>query len=276
MPKKIRGGPNLWGSRWHPSTQMTAHRLLRTVLTALVAFTACAANPAVAEQKAAAPSKSAAEDFEWRSNLGARPLTVTNSNGTIRITRASGDEARVRASKTGRDSAKVRIEVDESKDRVAVRVVHPKTLRGDTRVDFEIELPAGSELDARTANGDVAAEGLDGTIAVASTNGTVRFSGTPTRLMASSVNGRVSVDLGGVMAPSADLEAVNGRLELTLPTNVDTRVSARTVSGRIATDFDLPEHRRTVGSTVDGTLGAGKGIVRLNTVNGPIEIRRKS
>jgi DUF4097 and DUF4098 domain-containing protein YvlB len=77
-----------------------------------------------------------------------------------------------------------------------------------------------------------------------------------------------------VKTPSAELETVNGRLELTLPTDVDTRVNARTVSGRIATDFDLPEHRRTVGSTVDGTLGAGKGIVRLSTVNGPITIRR--
>ena len=254
---------------------MIAFSLQRTLLTALVAFTACAAKPAVADQPAATAPSTQAADFDWRANLGTRPLSVSNVNGRIRITRASGNEARVRATKAGRDAPQVRIELDETKSHVAIRVIHPRRVVQDAHVDFEIELPAGAEFDARTTNGNVSADDLQGTVSVASTNGSVSFSGTPTALKASSVNGKVTVDLGRVKAPSAEVEAVNGRLDLTLAKDADTRVSARTVTGRIASDFDLPEHRQTVGSTVDGTLGAGHGNVRLSTVNGSIAIRRR-
>ena len=99
---------------------------------------------------------------------------------------------------------------------------------------------SGSGLDAKSVNGSVHA-----------TMGT--FDGTQD-LDFSSVNGSVIAEFTGDVDADIDLRTVNGRFQTDWPV---------TISGRID-----PRHLRA-------TLGKGGRLIKLSTVNGNVELRKR-
>src|ERR1700716_2358863 len=133
-------------------------------------------------------------------------LTVRDVNGTIRVRTA--DRLAIRANKHAErgDPNEVAIHVENRADGIVVCVRYPpdanrgcgeenwSSSRGshnDTAVDFDITVPHGITLDARSVNGAVDAIN-DGPTEVASVNGNVRAEGRDVR-RAASVNGSVEV-----------------------------------------------------------------------------------
>jgi DUF4097 and DUF4098 domain-containing protein YvlB len=90
------------------------------------------------------------------------------------------------------------------------------------------------------------------------------------------VNGSVDAVMG-TANPGRDLEfrTVNGSITLQVPADFRAQVRASILNGDLSSDFPLTMHRRRfVGQSADGEIGSGGRNLRLETVNGSIEIRR--
>jgi DUF4097 and DUF4098 domain-containing protein YvlB len=78
-------------------------------------------------------------------------------------------------------------------------------------------------------------------------------------------------------AKSVKLESVNGGIVLTLPAGAGADVEASTVNGGIGGDTDLAvKSNFPLGHEVKGKLGGGGSRIKIETVNGGIQIRRGS
>jgi DUF4097 and DUF4098 domain-containing protein YvlB len=76
---------------------------------------------------------------------------------------------------------------------------------------------------------------------------------------------------------SVELNSVNGSVELTIPSDSKAEIEASTVSGGIENDFGLHvNNHRYVGHDLRGELGNGGPRIKLENVNGRIEIRHAS
>jgi DUF4097 and DUF4098 domain-containing protein YvlB len=217
---------------------------------------------------AAAPTKS---DFEWTGEVA--KVEVSTVVGDVRVVAASGNQVRIRASKSGKDAAEVTIDVDVKGDRVSVTPQYPKRNHSDARVDFVVEVPGGIAVDAQTVNGQLTADGVTAAVALQTVDGSISTSNCGD-VRGSTVNGRVQVQLPQRGGKRVDLEAVNGQLELRMAAGTGARVQASTVSGKIRSDFPLAHTDEVVGSHASGTLGDGSTKVDLSTVNGGIAIAK--
>lgn len=141
-------------------------------------------------------------------------------------------------------------------------------------VDYTITVPRNARLDRiNPVNGSVEISGVKGPVHVEAVNGRVTVSGIAAEADLSSVNGTVEATFDRI-AGWARVHAVNGRVQVTMPSDASVRVRAHSLNGAIDNDFGLPESRgRFIGHDLDGKLGDGTGSLEVNTVNGHVEIR---
>jgi DUF4097 and DUF4098 domain-containing protein YvlB len=87
------------------------------------------------------------------------------------------------------------------------------------------------------------------------------------------INGQLNAEFAKLTNP-IELNSVNGSVHLTLPSDAKASIDASTVHGGIDNDFGLhTNNHRWVGHDMRGELGGGGTEVRLNNVNGSIEVR---
>jgi len=117
---------------------------------------------------------------------------------------------------------------------------------GDCKVNarYEVVLPPGVAAHFETVNGGVRVKDLDGDLKLSSVNGSVEALGTRRSLDAQTVNGKVQATAAALArGASVNLQTVNGSVLLTLPKDARFELSASTMSGAIASSFDLPKAR---------------------------------
>lgn len=236
-----------------------------------------------------------AQEFRWEGTIPAgRTIEVVGVNGDIRAVHATGGTALVTADKGGRgDHERVTIDVVESGGGVRICAVYPQKRGGtsnpcrdghghrdiddvDVTVDFTVHVPTGVELVAETVNGGIDGEGLRGDVQAATVNGGISVSSTG-RVEASTVNGGIDAASGrGTWEGTLEFSTVNGSIHLRLPADTGAEVEAETVNGGLSSDFPLTiEANQNWGPRrMVGTIGGGGGRLRLETVNGEIEIAR--
>jgi hypothetical protein len=233
--------------------------------------------------------------WNWHKVVPAgRTLEIKGVNGEISAEAASGAEVQVTAKKTSKksDLASVELRVIEHAGGVTICAVYPapagkranecapgnggrmNTNNNDVRVDFEIRVPRGVELVARTVNGSVRATGLSADAEASTVNGGVRVETTGVA-RASTVNGSIDAKMGrsnwtGTLAFST----VNGTVEVTMPAGVDAEVQASMVNGSFESDWPMTVKGKWGPKRVNGTIGRGGRELELSTVNGNIELRQ--
>lgn len=228
--------------------------------------------------------------FHWSGPIApGRTVTIRGIHGGVHVEPAVGSQVAVDARKTGRrsDPESVEIEVVEQGGNLIVCARYPRpdgrlndcddrgqeVRDNDVAVDFDVRIPAGVNLVARTINGRIDAQDLGGDVEATTVNGSIHVSATGL-VSATTVNGSVVARLGSPrIASDLEFTTVNGRVVVVLPSAVDAEVSARTVHGGIATDFPLTTRGRWGNRRMSGTLGKGGHQVRIETVNGGIELR---
>ena len=236
------------------------------------------------------------EDLHWSWALAAgKTIEIKGVNGTVRARRATGSRVEVRAWKHARrsDPESVTIDIIEHADGVTVCAVYPSSKFGgkntcapgdgghmsthnnDVVVDFEVLMPPGVGLTARTVNGSVEAESLEGPVLAHTVNGHVEVSTTKS-VEATTVNGSITARLGSTGAGGLDFSTVNGSITLDLPGQVDADLHAATVNGAIETDFPITVQGSISRHRIQGTLGKGGPRLQLETVNGSIRLRKAS
>lgn len=244
----------------------------------------------------AAPEVVGQEEFRWSGSVDrGDAVTVRGVNGEIVARPGSGDQVVVRATKTARrdDPASVDIEVIEDVEGVLICAVYPsdgrrenRCARGgryhmsthdnDVKVDFEIEVPAGVDLNAHGVNGDVRATGLTGLVRTSTVNGSIEVESRGV-VSANTVNGSIDASMGSTDWPGPlNFHTVNGGITLRVPEGTRADVEVETVNGDLETDFPLTIQGRLRWGPkkLHGSIGGGGEELELHTVNGSIRLLR--
>ena len=223
-----------------------------------------------------------------------RPLAATgevvveNVNGPITVETWDKPEVRLEAVKSAGREADLKaldVRIDSSELRFAVKTVYLDkdgswlkkfTNTGEVRYTLTVPHTASLRL-VETVNGAITIANVHGRVTAKTVNGRVEARGLRHEVELSAVNGSVLAEFEAV-GDKQDivLDVVNGPIDLRLPAAAGARLDADTVNGAIENDFGLAASARSwVGRTLEGTIGDGAARIRLKTVNGAIEIRKR-
>lgn len=145
------------------------------------------------------------------------------------------------------------------------------------RVDYELRVPSGVHLVARTVNGAIEADSLASDVHATTVNGPVVISTSGTA-HASTVNGSIMAKLlKPFWSKAPSFSAVNGQISVVIPANVKTGIQAETRNGKIVKS--LPAFRGAASEQkIDGTVGRGAGgcsPLIIRTINGQIDLKQR-
>jgi hypothetical protein len=154
---------------------------------------------------------------------------------------------------------------------------------------------AGADVELRTGNGaihigetagSVAASTGNGDLEIESARGPVRASSGNGRIFVSTSSGPVSAHTGNgdidvrmqTLSSDADMDfrSGSGAVRVTLPPDFSGDVDASTGNGDLRTDFAIKLIGRLDPQHMRGTIGAGGRVIRMQTGNGRLEIRKGS
>lgn len=226
-------------------------------------------------------------------------FSLKNVNGPVTITTWNEEKVEVKAIKTTKarkeNLEKVKIEVEATPDSVSVNTIYPKLRNTRVNVSYEVKVPEGvhlpkvssvngavrisgpfGEVSASTVNGQVHLNHASGTITLSATNGNIEASDVKGRLEASTVNGSISLEMIS-LDKGIKAKTVNGAITLSLGSEdkLNAFLTAKTVNGGISLDVPITfQNFKKTRRTLEGQIGTGGPDIYLQTVNGPIRIRR--
>ncbi len=253
------------------------------------------------------PPSAFQEEFHhtYTLNPGGR-VSLKNINGWVKINSWNRNEVKIDAVKyagTRERLDEAKINVDASADSIWIETRYegaqrPLVITDDdwthnpATVDYTLTLPTNANLDAiKLINGSLDVENIAGDVRAECINGRLRALGLGGRIDLSTVNGTLEATYtGGKLAVNSatpqnsgpasqdiHLKSVNGNLVLTLASDTNAEVRAKTVSGHISNDFGLPvDDGKYVGHSLAGRFGTGAGRIELKNVNGSIAVHRAS
>ena len=179
--------------------------------------------------------------------------------------------------------AEARIEVNSTEDNLHVKTEYPdwnQNYRNDrydnpATVEYVLTIPRKAALDSvELINGAIDIEAVEGSVKASSINGPVSAHGLLGDVRLSTINGPLKVVFAQLdESRPISLGSVNGPVTLIIPSDSNASVRAGTVHGGISNDFGLKvKHGEYVGHNLNGQLGSGGPRIKLENVNGPIEI----
>jgi len=236
-------------------------------------------------------------EFEWQGDLRAgEHLTIRGISGDIDARLAPGREARVIATREGRERNfdDVRIVMFRDGDGVVVCAVYGVPRRPDScdsdddrdrghnefdvSVHFQIRVPEGVALEASTVSGDVEATGLRSDVEGSTVSGDVPLTTTGVA-RAHTVSGDLEVAMGSLAWGRLSFRTVSGDIDVTVPAGLEAVVDFDSLSGEFRTDFDLTVTHRDdgfVGSEIEGRIGDGSRRLSFDSVSGDVTLRRST
>ncbi|MBI2795714.1 MAG: DUF4097 family beta strand repeat protein [Gemmatimonadetes bacterium] len=145
--------------------------------------------------------------------------------------------------------------------------------RGEVRVEWTVQLPAGARLDVRDVDGTVLVTGATSDVLVHTINGSIDATTAGGAVELVAVNGNVTATLTG--APTRlTLKTVNGSATATLPRDMSATVALGSVRGAIGSDFAITTSGALNKRKLEGTIGNGGVPIELKTVNGSVGMRK--
>jgi DUF4097 and DUF4098 domain-containing protein YvlB len=213
-------------------------------------------------------------------------VELDNINGAVHISTWDQNQVKVDAvkyanSKERLDEAK--IEIDSGKDYLSIRTKYPEHDHwglnvNPAGVEYTLTVPRGIRLDEiKLINGSLDIKGVAGEVRAECINGRLEAHNLSGRAELSTINGRLDAGFDQLAGSPIELKSINGSVELTIPSDSKAEIEASTVSGGIENDFGLHvNHHRFVGHELRGELGNGGAQIKLEDVNGRIEIRHAS
>jgi len=184
----------------------------------------------------------------WRNRRGKANFTVEVPRGVVlRVSSGNGD-----------------VTVDG-----ATADVHAASGNGDVRVGA-----GAAAVNASSGNGTVLVDGARAQVHASSGNGRVNVTTARGPVNASTGNGRVEVAIASAASGDMEFSSGNGSITVTLPDDFGAQVEATTGNGGFQSDFPIRVQGRMSSHRVSGTIGDGRGRLRLSTGNGSITLRR--
>lgn len=230
-------------------------------------------------------------------------IRVRNLNGEMRVRASTGDKVEISATKSWRrgDPKDVRIETRKSSDgSILVCALwtddtvcsensysmhgdrdRDRRRRGDDNhndvsVEFEIRVPKGVKVGVWSVNGGVSVDGVTSEVRASTVNGSVDAVSAGGPVQASTVNGSVHATMGRLDGnEDLDFSTVNGSVVAEFAGDIDADIDLTTVNGRFQTDWPVTISGRIDPRHLRATLGKGGRRIRLTTVNGNVELRKR-
>jgi DUF4097 and DUF4098 domain-containing protein YvlB len=216
-------------------------------------------------------------------------VELENINGSVHISTWEQNSVKVDAVKYADSKERLdeaHIEIDSGKEYVSIRTKYPDhdhtfnwgSHDNPAGVEYTLTVPRNARLDeVRLINGSLDVTGVKGEVRASCINGQLKAHNLAGRADLSTINGHLDARFDELPGSSVDLKSVNGSLELTIPSDSKAEIEASTVSGGIENDFGLHvNHHRFVGHDLRGELGNGGARIKLENVNGRIDIRHGS
>jgi hypothetical protein len=149
------------------------------------------------------------------------------------------------------------------------RVTHVKSVSGEIVLDA-----VSGDVVANTVSGAVESRAMDGDLSFKSVSGDLTVAdGTPHRLKANTVSGRITADLALQPTGHVTFNSVSGDILVRLPENVEADVRVRSTSGRLVSTFEKLSNTHGPGSkSLSGRLGGGMASLSAITVSGEVAL----
>lgn len=209
-------------------------------------------------------------------------VELDNINGDVHISSWDRNEVKVDAVKYADTKEKLddaKIEIDSGKDYLSVRTKYREHEdwgwhNNPASVEYTLTVPRTIRLDEiKLINGELDVNAVSGEVRASCINGKLDTKDIAGRARLSTVNGRLNAKFNQLSKEPVELNSVNGSVDLTIPSDSNANIEANTVSGSINNDFGLHVNRhRFVGRDLRGELGNGGTDIRLQNVNGRIDI----
>jgi hypothetical protein len=142
-------------------------------------------------------------------------------------------------------------------------------------VEYEVEVPAHSDLDLRAHNGGIEVGSVTGTLRMETLNGGIHLDAVGGDVVAETTNGGVHVTLDGDHWQGRGLDATttNGGVHLSVPRDYNAHLETGTVNGGMDIDFPVTVQGK-IGRRITTDLGRGGPTIRVITTNGGVDIRK--
>jgi DUF4097 and DUF4098 domain-containing protein YvlB len=212
-------------------------------------------------------------------------VELDNINGDVHISSWDRNEVKVDAVKyadTKERLEEAKIEIDSGKEFLSIRTKYPDrdqswnwgSHNNPASVEYTLTVPRTARLDEiKLINGSLDVTSMSGEVNASCINGRLEAHNLAGRARLSTINGRLDARFDQLAGPAVELSSVNGSVDLTIPSDSKAVVEASTVSGGINNDFGLHvNHHQFVGHDLRGELGSGGTRIKLENVNGRIEI----
>lgn len=170
--------------------------------------------------------------------------------------------------------------------------VNVKSNSWSTKLDLEIEVPSGFDMDVHTYNdGDLLISNIQGVVELTNYNGEIKAMNISGSVVATTYNGDIRVTFDKVTDNTPmSFSTFNGDIDLTFPASLKAALKMKTEQGEIFTGFDMamtnsgPVQKKDSNSgvyrvTVDdwkrGTVNGGGPEFTMKNYNGDIYVRKK-
>ena len=217
-------------------------------------------------------------------------VELDNINGDAHITAWDRNEVKVDAVKyagTKERLDEARIDVEASPTHITIQTKYPDhdhTFNWGSRnnpagVEYTLTVPRNARLDEiKLVNGALDITSVKGEVRASCVNGRLEARNLAGRAELSTVNGHMEAGFDKLPGSSVKLSSVNGSIDLTIPSDSNAQIEASTVNGGIENDFGLhvSHHHYGPGHNLRGELGSGGAHIKLENVNGHIDIRHAS
>lgn len=263
---------------------------MRRSVLALLSFSVIAAAPLGAQRQTEQNA------FTWAGRVPTGHwIRVRNLNGEITVTASNSDRVEVTATKQWRrsDPQSVRFEVRKyganDDDVMICAIWNDRTdcdergandshdvRNNDVSVQFRVMVPRGVKVGVYSVNGAVSVEGATSEVEATTVNGEVEATSSGGPVNASTVNGSVTARMGRFdNDEDLNFSTVNGSVVAEFTGQLDADIELSTVNGRFQTDYPVTINGRLDPRHLRARLGQGGRRIRLSTVNGNVELRRR-
>ncbi|MHB8500539.1 MAG: DUF4097 family beta strand repeat-containing protein [Candidatus Acidiferrales bacterium] len=178
------------------------------------------------------------------------------------------------AREKGSDLDRVSIEVDAKPNDVSVVTRYPQNEGVEVAVEYTVRVPRGARVEhLSTVNGTLKVAGVDSVEDLHTVNGNIEVYEGGGSVHARTTNGNVHLELSHFLGEKGMVaETTNGSVLLAVPQATQANLEARSLNGNFYSELPFTQEATLLPREMRGKFGKGGAPIRLNTVNGGIQI----
>jgi hypothetical protein len=220
------------------------------------------------------------EDFsgEYSTNENTT-LTVSNSNGNIKINTNVGDTVKLDGEKKVSEDKedlldKTEVEVTEGNNSITIETVYEDPKKKDVTVNMDISVPEYVYVESvQSSNGDITINDVEGYVSVSTSNGNVEVMGTTGLSDVSSSNGNVKVEVFDFLE-DIEISSSNGNVVIYILPTLNATIDLVTSNGKASVSGVTLDKSLDDDKHITGTLNGGGFKINIQSSNGNVELRK--